>query len=110
MILASDIVDRARVLLKDVAPFRWPDEELLVHVDDGQVEIERRRPDALYSVAVTTDEPGRVTNLTDELRLDRQYITCLTDWVMHRALLKDAEEADLTRSEVHLKLFLRGLA
>jgi hypothetical protein len=110
MFVAYEIVNRARVLLKDREPYRWTDEELLVHVDDGQVEIQRRRPDAYYDLTVDISEPQRVTALDDEIPLDRHFITCLTDWVMHRALLKDAEEADLTRSQAHLQLFTRHLA
>jgi hypothetical protein len=109
MFTAQEIINRVRVLLKDVAPFRWEEAELLVHIDDGQVEIQRRRPDSFYTEEVAIQEPQRVTSADTEIPLDRHFITCMTDWVMHRALLKDAEEASVTRSNEHLNLFLKHL-
>jgi hypothetical protein len=107
---ASDPIDRARTLLKDAAPFRWPEEEMISHVNDGQREIARRRPDSRYDQEVLTGTPADVISLDQELEISDNFITALTDWVMHRALLKDAEEADLTRSNTHYELFIRNLS
>lgn len=108
--IASDVITRVRTLLKDELPFRWEDDELLLHIDDGQVEIQRRRPDAFYTTSVSVARPTRVTATTDELQLDDRYITVITDWVMSRALLKDAEEADLARATVHFNFFQMHLS
>lgn len=49
--LASDIIDRARILLQDTdqTTIRWADSELLKWINDGQRAIVVVRPDALAS-------------------------------------------------------------
>lgn len=43
----SDIVDMARLILRDKAyPYRWQDETVVRYVNDGVKEIRRMRPDA----------------------------------------------------------------
>lgn len=43
---ASHVIGLARVLLKDVAGVRWPDDELLDWLNNGQLQIVVVRPDA----------------------------------------------------------------
>lgn len=45
-ILAKDLVERARTIIQDETEVRWPDEELLDWLNDGQREIVLFRPDA----------------------------------------------------------------
>lgn len=44
--LASDIIDRARILLQDADSVRWTDAELIKWINDGQRAIVVVRPDA----------------------------------------------------------------
>lgn len=57
--LASDIIDRARLVLNDtVATYRWADSEFLKWINDGQRAIVLVRPDASVSVETLTCAAG----------------------------------------------------
>ena len=45
-ILGSEILDRAGIILQDTTNIRWPSDELLDWLNDGQREIVLRKPDA----------------------------------------------------------------
>lgn len=48
--LGSEILDRAGIILQDTTQIRWPSDELLDWLNDGQREIVLRKPDA-YTVS-----------------------------------------------------------
>lgn len=57
--LASDIIDRARLVLNDtVATYRWADSEFFKWINDGQRAIVLVRPDASVSVETMTCAAG----------------------------------------------------
>ena len=57
--LASDIIDRARLVLNDtVATYRWADSEFFKWINDGQRAIVLVRPDASVSVETLTCAAG----------------------------------------------------
>lgn len=62
--LASDIIDRARLVLNDtVATYRWADSEFLKWINDGQRAIVLVRPDASVSVETMTCAAGAKQSL-----------------------------------------------
>lgn len=62
--LASDIIDRARLVLNDtVATYRWADSEFFKWINDGQRAIVLVRPDASVSVETLTCAAGTKQSL-----------------------------------------------
>jgi len=58
-IVGSSILDRASIILQDTTNIRWPSDELLGWLNDGQREIVLRKPDAYTktsSVMLTASE------------------------------------------------------
>jgi hypothetical protein len=58
-IVGSSILDRASIILQDTTNIRWPSDELLGWLNDGQREIVLRKPDAYTkssSVVLTASE------------------------------------------------------
>lgn len=68
--LASDIIDRARIVLNDADGVRWLDAELLKWINDGQRVIALVRPDASVGMVTKTLDAGtKQTIPNDGLRL-----------------------------------------
>jgi hypothetical protein len=63
--LASDIIDRARLVLNDTdnTSYRWADSEFLKWINDGQRAITLVRPDASVSVETMTCAAGTKQSL-----------------------------------------------
>lgn len=68
--LASDIIDRARIVLNDADGIRWLDAEMLKWINDGQRVIALVRPDASVGNATVTLVSGTKQAIpSDGLRL-----------------------------------------
>lgn len=68
--LASDIINRARIVLNDADGIRWLDNELLGWINDGQRVIALVRPDSCVANSVVTLTAGTKQSLpADGLRL-----------------------------------------
>ncbi len=68
--LASDIINRARIVLNDADAVRWLDAELINWINDGQRVIALVRPDASVSNTTLTLSAGSKQSLpSDGLRL-----------------------------------------
>lgn len=68
--LASDIIDRARIVLQDADATRWPDAELFKWINDGQRLIVLVRPDSSSTNSTVTLVAGsRQTLPGDGIRL-----------------------------------------
>lgn len=68
--IASDIINRARIVLNDADGIRWLDNELLGWINDGQRVIALVRPDSCVSNSVVTLVAGTKQSLpSDGLRL-----------------------------------------
>lgn len=68
--LASDIIDRARIVLNDADGVRWLDAEFLKWINDGQRVIALVRPDSCVSNTTVTLVAGTKQSLpNDALRL-----------------------------------------
>jgi len=61
---AQSIILRAQVALQDEAGTRWPASELVRHLNDGQREISRLRPDQTASTAALTLAAGYLQALS----------------------------------------------
>lgn len=68
--LASDIIDRARIVLNDADGIRWLDAEMLKWINDGQRVIALVRPDASVGNSTLTLAAGTKQSIpNDGLRL-----------------------------------------
>ena len=68
--LASDIIDRARIVLNDADGIRWLDAEMLKWINDGQRVIALVRPDASVSNSTLALATGTKQSIPDDgLRL-----------------------------------------
>ena len=89
---AQQILDTVRPLLSDeIVPFRFSPDELFRHMSEGQREIERRHPESMYVDAVTITRPVDIKNKDQEFEIRDVYFMAVVDFVLYRALSKDAE-------------------
>lgn len=65
-ILASAIINNARIILQDATGVRWLDAELLAWLNDGQRETLIVKPDAYVKQAATQMVPGTKQALPDD--------------------------------------------
>ena len=110
--IGQDPVDRARIILLDPNGTRWPDPEMIIWVSDGQREIGRRRPDALYTadhptgLSITAD----ITALTETLDVSDFHVGAMTDYICWRCFRKDSENVkSARRAKEHLDDFMRQM-
>lgn len=100
----QDYVNSARVLLQDtVAPYRYPDADLLEALNQGILEARKLRPDLFL---------GRFDNLPDfsavdttAVNLDAQYRVAFVYYMVGSAQLRDAEEGQDSRAASFLAQF-----
>ena len=82
MILASDVIDRAKDLWRDSADnfsgysLKW--------ISDGIRELLRLRSDAGITEAGQLFKVTEITATTTEIDLDDSFLPCLVDYVLHR--------------------------
>ena len=102
MILASDVIDRAKDLWRDAAndfsgySLKW--------ISDGVRELLRLRSDAGITEAGEILEVAEITSSATEIDLDDSFLPCLVDYVLHRGYQENKSDdrakaafADFTR-------------
>jgi len=109
--LASDVINRARVILRDEnTPYRWSDVSLLLWLNDGQREIVLERPDALFDSDADLKTLTEATATTDELTLEDSWRTPLMDYICFMAFQQDSDDtANQQRATSHYQLFQQGI-
>ena len=106
-----NIIDDARVLLNDemadeTTVTRYTEAQLLGYARQALVEARRVRPD-LFLSNLTAAFP--VLAATDSVPMPEEYHVCLTDYVVHRAELRDDEFAIDGRAAGLYQKFKAGL-
>ena len=104
----AELVSRARVLLQDtVAPYRYPDTDMLVALNDGLMEARRMRPDLfLYT---PNDVPQYSAVDATEIDFDDQYRNALVYFVTGYIQLRDEEETSEARAGAFISSFTTKL-
>lgn len=64
-VLASDIIDRAQTIVQDKTGVRWPYQELLQWLNDGQREVAIHKPSATAQNEVIQLQPGTLQSIGD---------------------------------------------
>jgi hypothetical protein len=102
----SDYVNRARVLLLDeVVPFRYPDNDLVNSLSEAFLEIRRLRPDIVLPYFRADLPDFRVTNMDEEVPMDPQYRVALVYYICGQAQLRDEENTQDSRASAFLQKF-----
>ena len=106
----QDYIDRARVLLLDqVAPFRYPDVDLVEALNMGILEARRLRPELfrdLFRGALPDYSP---TLLTAAVAIDPICRVAFVYYIVGHAQLRDEENTQDTRAAAFLNKFVAQL-
>lgn len=112
---AQDVIDSARIRLLDgnAGAYRWPDEELLQYVNDGQREMTQRRPEVngFYDDNSNTWQSRTVTDAASTsaiLAVADRFRPALAGYVVYRALDRDnADQANMNRAQLAFAAYER---
>jgi len=104
---SSDYVTYARVVLQDqVAPYRFPDNDLVTGLNLAFTEARRIRPDMFLGVATV---PYFTGNDSETVTLDPQYQMAFIYYMVASAEMKDEEWTQDARSMAFMQQFTRIL-
>lgn len=103
----QDYIDEARRLLQDaVAPYRYPDDDLLEALNIGLMETFRLRSDLFLPSFVI---PSLTAVDTTPVTFDRMYRSALVYYIVGRAQLRDDEQTQDARAASLLTKFVAQL-
>lgn len=107
----QQIINDARVVLNDVVEdantiTRYTEAQLLGYARAALVDARRLRPD-LFLSNLTAAFPAY--SATDTVPIPEEYIVALTDYVVHRAEMRDDEFAVDGRAVVMFQKFKSGM-
>jgi hypothetical protein len=103
----QEYVDRARVLLQDqVAPYRYPDDDLVGALNDGILESRRLRPDIMSSYFRSTLPEFSTSNMSATVPIDPMYRMTFVYYICGMAQLRDDENVQDSRAAVFLNKFV----
>lgn len=106
----QDYVDRARVLLLDaVAPYRYPDADLVENLNMGILEARRLRPELLAGYFSTTLPDYSTSAMSTAVNIDPQYRVAFVYYICGQAQLRDDENVQDSRAAVFLNKFTSQL-
>lgn len=106
----QDYIDRARVLLQDqVAPYRYPDLDLVEALNLGILEARRLRPDLMRAFFRTQLPDFSTGDLTASVAIDQQYRVPFVYYICGHAQLRDDENNQDGRSAAFLNKFVAQL-
>jgi hypothetical protein len=109
----TDVQSRVQDVLIDTSGTRWADAQMLRWINDGQREIHRYRPDAIYTATqvVVADAPDDAAALADTLDIRDAFLSTMVDYVLYRCFSVDSEDvANMQRAGFHKNRFNEGLA
>jgi hypothetical protein len=120
--IASSVIDRVRDQLQDttavVAKRRWSDATLLAWLEDGQKDFISKKPNFVINtstgaqidtVPVLNSIPA-VNTVGTYLKVHTVAMSCLVDYVLHRAYSKDYEEGNADLGVAYLNKYNAGVA
>lgn len=106
MATMQDVIDEARVILKDAAKVRYTDASLLKIANYALFEAYRVRPDLRFASIGTNPTAAAIG---DTFPLTPQYEPLVSNYVAARAELRDDEYSVDGRAAALLALFKTGL-
>jgi hypothetical protein len=127
LLTAGNILDRVRVILKDVTALddltepgisdrRWSDTEMLYWVSEGYRIVIEQRPDFYvmadgteYTSVPIPDDAGNISSINTYIQIHPQKAPALIDFVLSRGFAKDSETGNNDLSTMYLKLFYEKL-
>ena len=99
----QSVVDLARIPLNDADQARYPDSTLLLFLNQGMLQVLKRRPD-LFIGQFARPLDGQA-GLADSVPLPPEYIQTLADYVTARAEMTDDEHVNSGRAAIFMQLF-----
>lgn len=107
----QDYIDRARVLLLDqVGPdYRYPDVDLVEHLNEAILEMRRLRPDILMAYFKTTLPEFSTGAMGAAVPIDPQYRKAAVYYIVGSAQLRDEENTQDSRAAAFLNKFVAQL-
>ncbi len=100
------IIDAARILLQDtVAPFRYPEADFIMALNDSMLEARRLRADLFLDNTIPF-----FANAGDTFSIEAMYRTAFTYYVAGKIQLVDDEVSQDQRATVFLNKFVSQLA
>jgi hypothetical protein len=104
------IVDARRLLQDRVAPYRYPDEDLVAALNSGILEARRLRPDLSLNANRTNTYPlYTFLTPTDPVAFDPQFRVALVYYIVGRCALSDEENNEDQRATVFMNKFTSQL-
>lgn len=104
----ADYISEARVLLQDtVAPYRYPDADLVAGLNLAVLEARRLRSDLFLGVTTLPTYSAASTGTT--VAIDEQYRVAFVYYVCGHAQLRDDEGNQDVRAGTFLKMFATQL-
>lgn len=104
----SDYVTQSRILLQDqVAPYRYPDADLVAALSMGMMEARKLRPDLFLAASFTP--PSFTANDSTAVSMDVQYRVPFVYYICGLAQLRDEENTQDARATVFLNSFIAKL-
>lgn len=106
----QDYIDRARVLLLDeVEPFRYPDNDLVEALNMGILDARRVRPDLFKNSFRSTLPDFTTSNMSAAVDIDPMYRTSFVYYICGQAQLRDDENVQDSRAAQFLGKFMSQL-
>lgn len=105
----ADYLSQARSLLQDaVAPYRYPDSDIVGYLNMGLLQVRKIRPDLM--LATPTDIPSySASTPAAVVAMDPQYRVALLYYMVGQAQLRDMEEVSDSRALAMLTNFTTQL-
>ena len=102
----QDYVNGARILLQDqVAPYRYPDDDLVAALSYAMLEARKLRPDLFLN----SSPQNFTTNDTTAVGIDQQYRVAVLYYIVGHAQLRDDENTQDQRAAAFMSKFTSGL-
>lgn len=107
----QDYIDQARVLLLDnaIAPYRYPDADIVAALNMGLMETRRIRPELVKNYFRSTIPSFTTSGLTDAVPYDVQYRTALLYYICGHCQMRDDENNEDSRAAAFKNKFVSQL-
>lgn len=103
----ADYVNASRIFLQDqVAPFRYPDADLVLALNEAILEANRTRPDLFMGLGSV---PSYATNDTTAVAIDPLYRVAFPLYMAGWAQLRDEEYTQDSRAAAFIAMFTHTL-
>lgn len=103
------VVEVRRVLQDTVAPYRYPDANMVSALNMGLLEARRLRPDLFLSSGLRSSVPALTSVNFDLVPMDPQYRPALVYYMCGQTQLMDEETTQDARASVFLNKFVSQL-